>query len=297
MAQGEYEIRAGNVSLTYRIEDDGIILTGGGRLGAALDIPERIADLPVRGIAKKAFLGQNSLQQVTLPACCRYVEEWAFAQCANLKWFACANRELSLGKGVFHNCEAIQNICIGTHEKGDDSYLLAVIPTRMEGEYLLVDKSRGSREWFAKWDKRLAGFLAEPDEEGYMKLALCGEEDIMLNIQEFMSQKRREKCSLCLIRLKHCSHLEGDMRELFVSYLRRLTKGCATEEAWLALFLDFDGDVSYYKVFADTGCLTAENLDAILLDMGQEFAEAKAYLLKYKEAHFAREDVFARFAL
>lgn len=302
MAMGEKEIRIGDVSVSYMTEEDGIILTGGGRIGGCLDIPGEICGHPVKGIAKKAFLGQRTLRRVALPETCRYVEEWAFAQCPNLEVFVCGNKKLMLGKGVFNQCTGLQHVYIGTQEDGtkeerDVAVLLAALACRMEAEYLLVDQNRGSREWFEKWDKRLADFLAQADEDGYMTLALCGEEDIMLNIAQFMSEKRKQKCSMCLIRLKHDSHLSPQMREVFVSYMKELTKGCASQEAWLALFEEFAGDVSYYKVFADIGCVNADNMDAILLDMGQEFAQAKAFLLRYKEEHFEKVDVFAQFAL
>ncbi len=297
MAMGEKDIRIGDAIISYRAEEDGIVLTGARRANGILEIPDVIDGKPVIGIAKKAFVGLTGLRQVILPASCRYVEEWGFAQCTGLELFTAHNSRLQLGKGVFNLCENLQNICIGTEEKNDLSILLATLACRMEAEYLLTDEGRGSREWYDKWDKKLAGFLAESDEDGYMKLALCGEEDIMLNMSQFMEKKRKEKCDLCLIRLKHRSHLSQEMRDCFVSYLKNLTKGQPTEEAWLALFEDFDGDVSYYEVFAKVGCVTADNLDAILLDMGQEFAQAKAFLLKYKEAHFEKVDVFAQFAL
>ena len=297
MAMGEKDIRIGDAVISYRIQEDQVVLTGAGRAGGILEIPDTIDGLPVIGIAKKAFVGLPGLRQVFLPASCRYVEEWGFAQCTNLELFVCANQKLKLGKGVFNLCENLQNICIGTEEKNDMSILLATLACRMEAEYLLTDESRGSREWYDKWDKKLAGFLAESDEDGYMKLALCGEEDIMLNMSQFMAQKRKQKCDLCLIRLKHDTCLSGQMRECFVSYMKKLTKGQPSEEAWQALFEDFDGDVSYYEVFAEVGCVTQDNLDAILLDMGQEFAQAKAFLLRYRESHFEKPDVFAQFAL
>lgn len=297
MALGEKEIRVGNSNIRYQIEQQGAVITSGQRVGSFLEIPETIEGVPVISIAKKAFLGQNSLREVIIPKYCNAIEEWGFAQCSNLTYFYAKNEQLTLGKGVFNDCGNIQNICIGSEQKDDLSVLLAMLPCKLEGEYLLMDKTRGSREWFEKWDKRLLGYIRESDEDGYMKLALCGEEDIMLNIPEFMSEKRKQKCYLCLIRLKHASHLSEEMNHAFVGYLKHLTKGCETEEAWQALFTLFEGDTSFYEVFADIGCITQDNLDAVLIDMGQEFAQAKAFLLRYKETHFEKTNVFDRFAL
>lgn len=294
---GEKEIRVGDTNITYKVEEQGAVIISGQRVGGFLKLPEMIEDRPVIAIAKKAFLGQSSLREVILPKSCQRIEDWGFAQCSNLTSFYAPNHQLVLGKGVFNHCESIRNICIGTPEKEDTSVLLALLADKLDGEYLLTDQSRGSREWFEKWDRRLFSYLKEPDDDGYMKLALCGEEDIMLNIPEFMAEKRKQKCFLCLIRLKHASHLSEEMRNAFVTYLKNLTKGCETEEAWQALFTQFDGDTSYYEVFADIGCITKDNLDAVLMDMGQEFAEAKAFLLRYRQEHFQKADVFEMFSL
>jgi hypothetical protein len=51
-------------------------------------------------------------------------------------------------------------------------------------------------------------------------------------------------------------------------------------------------------MFADMGCITAENVDDMLLDMDENHAEAKAYVMNYKQENFAGgKDAFDMFVL
>lgn len=299
MALGQASIQIDGISFYYQKQEDYIVLTGAARLSGFVTLPERIEELPVKIIEKKAFLGQGALRQITVPKTVILVREWGFAQCRNLEKVILLGKanEIEIEKGAFVADEKLSQICVGTEEETDAASLLACSANRLSAEYLLTDRGRGSKDWFQKWDRKLSEFLAESDEEGYSKLALCGEEDIMLNIPQFMAEKRMQKAALCLIRLFHNENLESNRKEEFQSYILRYTKGCKTQEAWEVLLKEFIKEIAYLKLFADLGGVSADNIDEALIDLGSEFAEAKGFLLRYKEEHFAKKDAFAGFAL
>lgn len=301
----ERSIEHQGVTLYYQIMEERersfVTITGCSRLKSTLTVPATIEKLPVERIEKKAFLGQESLLRLTVPESVNYIGDWAMSQCRCLTQVYLLNSNVQFGKGILEGCKAIREIYLKEEieEKSvrDLAILLGLLVNSLSGEYLLNDTQRGSREWFTQWDLRLAAHLAESDEDGYMKLALCGEEDIMLDMSEFIAENKRRKAGLCLLRLCHDTNLESGLRQVFADYLVQRTKGCETEEAWQALFLDFAGDVEYYETFAKTGAVHENNVEAILLEMGQQFAEAKAFLLKYREENFAKKDFFDQFVL
>lgn len=299
MLEKEQSVQIDGNTFYYIVEEDFAVITGANRLGGFVTVPEYLAGANVGAIGKKAFLGQNALRQITLPKTVTRVMEWSFAQCRNLEKviFLADAGELAIEKGAFGLDEKLRDICIGQAEETDASCLLACATNRLLAEYLLTDRLRGTKDWYGKWDKRLCDFLSEDDEDGYSKLALCGEEDIMLDVSQFMEKKRQQKAGLCLLRLMHDSHLTMPMKAVFEKYILSHTKGCESQEAWDVLLQDFISDISYVKLFADLGGITEDNIEEALCDLGADFAEAKGFLLSYKESHFAKKDVFAGFAL
>lgn len=265
--------------------------------------------IPVAVIGKKAFLGVTGLRQVILPETLALIEDWAFAQCDHLITVVVRRENtaelsnghasrVSFGKGVFDDCARLEDICIGTEKRDTCSVLLGAVPYRLNAEYLLRDIDIGSTGWYNKWDNQLSAFLDESDDEGYTNVVLCGEEDIQRSKSEFVSDKRRRKSALCLMRLLYDDGLPDSAlsKEKFSDYIRNHCKGAETEEAWEVLLSDFGDRMEYYNLFAELGCVTGDNIDAMLLDMGEQHTEAKAYLIEYKHAKLGG-DIFDAFAL
>ena len=205
--------------------------------------------------------------------------------------------QLYFGKGVFDKCNKLQDICLGYERPDDLSALLGSVIYRMPAEYLLRDKELGQAGWFEKWDQCLSVFLNEPDLDGYTDMVLCGEEDIFYKEPDFAIHKRKKKASLCLLRLMHDSNLKESLRQKFQDYLLQHTKGCTGDEAWQVLLDEYGESVSYFKLFADLGCVTKDNIEGMLSDMGQQYAESKAFLLNYKQTRLKQSDVFSMFDL
>lgn len=270
--------------------------------------------LPVTAIGKKALLAATDLRQVTLPFTMRLLDDWAFAQCENLLQIIVQQPEnqtpdastwmengydihIEFGKGVFDDCIHLDDICIGTGKRDTLSALLGAIPYRLQAEYLLRDNDIGSRHWFAKWDNSLSALLDEDDEEGYTNMVLCGEEDIQRSMPDYIADKRRRKSGLCLLRLLHDDRLESYYRKKYQDYIVKHCKGQKTEEAWEVILSDFGDRLEYYNILADLGCITEDNIDAMLLDMGEQHAEAKAYLIDYRHRSLGGGDIFSSFEL
>lgn len=296
------EIKAGTYNLVVMIDGE-VTVTGFEGAGSRLIIPESIEvdgqNMCITHIAPKAFFANKELQQAYLPASVTHIGDWAFASCENLKEFTCLNRGAmsSLGRGVFDNCHRIENVLVGYEEKDDLSALMAAIIDRMPAEYLLRDEDIGNDNWFLKWDQCLSTYLNEPDIDGYTDLVLCGEEDIFYNEPDFAMNKRRKKCSLCMLRLIYSSAISEETRKKYTDYILSHNKGCETEEAWDEILANHGEDTAYYKLLFDIGGIKKDNIDDMLEDMGEYHAEAKAYMLAIKQEHFSVADFFDEFEL
>lgn len=282
-----------------------VVIEGFSGGGSKLYIPDIMEidgeSIPVTALEKKAFLGAGSLREVSLPHSLVELSDWAFAQCPHLHTVVFRELEqfnqLKLGRGVFSECPKITYICIGSEEKNALAVLLGAVLYRMDAEYLLNAEDVGLDTWFAKWDQCLESFLTQDDSEGYINMVLCGEEDLSASADEYVKDQRKKKAALCMLRLQYEDLLGEESKQIFVNYLRNHTKGCETEEAWEVILSEFGDEIDYFKLFAKLGCIHEQNIDAMIADMGELHAEAKAYLIGYKQDNFAKQDFFAGFDL
>lgn len=162
--------------------------------------------------------------------------------------------------------------------------LLAATVTMLDAYYLLDLQRAGTSEWLEKWDTKLQSVLHTPDQEGYISQSVYGEEDyIGTDLEEYISERRREKVRLAYLRLLHPQALPPALKEELETYLRSLTKGQPGEEAWLVLKQEHSSHSEYYKLFANLRCITEDNCDAILEDIGEDNPEMKAFFLKHRQ--------------
>lgn len=185
-------------------------------------------------------------------------------------------------------------ICDGT----EVSRLLAVAATRMEDPHLFRIEEAGTAEWLKKWDARMLVLMHEDDNEGYDKQVLAGEEDYERTDRvRYRNLKRQAKVRLALLRLLHPCGLPEETREELEDYLRAHTKGCPFEETWEVVLHEFGDDKEYYELFARLGCVTEDNFDGLLQDIGDGHTEMKAYLMRYKEEQLGYKDFFDELSL
>lgn len=255
-------------------------------------IPEQVEGLAVTGIGKKAFLSKKSLRKVLLPDTVKEIGDWAFAYCDNLELVEAPCRDIRFGKAVFLECNSLKAFTIRERSR-TTAALLAAAVTRLEAYYLLDIHEAGSREWLSKWDARMLTVIRKPDQEGFSKQVLCGEEDYgSTDLGAYINNKRKEKVRLMLIRLLHPKGLEGQVREELQDYLRSHTKGCSSEETWQVVLGEHGDDRAYYQLFGEIGCLTEDNFEGILRDIGEEYSEMKVYFMRYKEEKIGYGDFF-----
>lgn len=282
-------------SLYYRIENEQIIITRFQGTASEVHLPEQVEGMPVTRIDKKAFLSRKNLRRVSLPDSMEEIGDWAFAYCGGLKEVRLPGREMRFGRAVFKECGSLAKLT-GTRAQGE---LLAAAVTAFDAYYLLDLQAAGSREWLAKWDNRLMAMMQTPETEGYSRQVLCGEEDYgSTDLAAYTSGRRKQKVRLAFLRLLFSDSLSNDNRAMLEAYLRGHTKGSPSgEEAWQVILEEHGDDRAYYSLFAELGCITEENFDRSLADIGEEHPEMKAFFLRYKEEKLGVKDFFEELEL
>lgn len=296
-----FEEETGGVRLTCRAGRGGVCIAACQGAGQYLEIPGRIRGLEVTEIGKKAFLSDKNVRELVLPDKIGEIGDWAFAHCAHLERVWIPRRDIRFGRGVFKDCGKLSQILFTGQEKaeasGKLSGLLAMAPVMLEAEYLLSPMEAGEEIWLAKLDARLVTLLERPDREGYSRQVLCGEEDLMASLELYLEERRKQKARLCYHRLFNDYGLKEELRETLSAYLRENTKGCGSGASWEVLLKEHGDKKEYYQIFAKAGCITEDNFQALLGDMGERFLEMKAWLMRYQAEHGKQEDFFAGFSL
>lgn len=279
-------------SLYYETEPDGVRILRYQGFGSQVTVPEQIEGFPVKKIGKKAFLSRKNLRRVILPDSVEEIGDWAFAYCDRLWEAFLPDRAVRFGKAVFLECSGLKRIVAGD-EEAFPAELLAAAVTVMDAPYLLDMEAAGTDEWLEKWDARLAGVLHASDQEGYSRQILCGEEDYgSTDLDAYTSGRRRVKAALSFLRLLFPRGLSESLKQELEEYLRSHTKGEAGEEAWQVILKEHGTHREYYRLFAELSCVTEENLNGILADIGETYPEMKAFFLRYREEKLAVTDFF-----
>lgn len=294
----EYRIPGGSLYyevMGYPEGESSVRITRLQGLAGEVVIPGQIDGCLVKDIAKKAFLSKKNLRKVTVPASVEMVGDWAFAYCDSLTAvvFEAGKDALNFGRAVFLECKNLRFLYVNG---GDETTaaLLAAAVTTADAPYLLDASEAGSIEWLGKWDARMLAVLRSADSEGYSKQVLCGEEDYgSTDAVAYESGRRRLKVRLLLLRLLYPRGLSGEHRRELEGYLRNHTRGCEHEETWQVVLTEHGEESAYYRLFAELGCISEENFQSLLSDVGDGYPELKAYLMRYKEEKLGYQDFFA----
>lgn len=297
----------------YTISERGVTITGYEGKKMELLVPDSINGIPVCAIGKKAFFNTAGVYRIYLPDTLEEIGDWAFAHCRDLEEVYIPRKEYILGKALFVECEKLKRICLTESEKtrlsqtreAEDAIrgfgtLLASTCGILDAGYLFQTTMVDDKEWLSLWDARVLTILREDDMEGYTKLLLCGEEDYGSrenNLDFFLEEKRKRKVRLAFLRLLYDKELAEDNKKELREYLQSHTKNCDSEETWLVLKEEHGEDMAYIGLFADVGCLTLDNFDSALLDLGEEHPQMKAFLMRYKEEKLGGNDFFESLSL
>lgn len=309
-------IEINGIQLSYEVRKKGICIKESSGRGSLITIPESVlvdgTEIKVTEIGKKAFLGNKSLREVILPKTIVEIDDWAFSQCAHLRKIVVPalfdrspGNRFNLGRRVFEGCSELTQMCADKDENGPLSYLCAALVSRLPAEYLLWDDDIGSRHWYEKWDLALTGFILRKDNEGYTDTVLCGEEDISYDgigsvdgellgeTYEYVKKVSKNKSFLCLLRLVHDVMMDDAARDVYCRYITNHKRGVGNEAAWLALVEDVGDELEFYKAYSLVAESSAEELSQMIAQMGEDKAQAKAYLISLRP----KEDAFGLFDL
>ena len=272
-------------------------------VGQQVCIPSLIDQKPVTAIERKAFLSCKTIKEITLPDTIEEIGDWAFAHAEQLRMITIPHRALTKGKEFFLGCKRLREIVLCGSDRCSDCGLgrmLALAVTVLH-DYVLFDPPEvGTDAWVRRWDEKLLDLIELDDLDGFEELWTCGEEDYEgkdYDIQSYPVEKRKMKLRVVYFRLLHPYKLSADMDNRLQEYLRRHTKGTQTPEAWELIVEEHPQELAYYQIFAASGGITEQNFDSLLEDLRDSSAEIRAYLLRYKEEHFAAKDAFAAFEL
>lgn len=299
--------------IKYSVVDDCIMIVEYRGRDISLTVPVSIEGKPVTIIGKKAFLAAKELKEIALPENINIIQDWAFASCRNLKVITLPKRKIEIGQGILKDCDKLSRIVPteGDNKKDADtsylpekkyriedevSFLLAAAMSRLDAFYLFNPQDAGSESWLEQWDAKMRSLMDSDDTEGFSKMLLCGEEDYGSrenNLDYYVEQRRRFKVRLAMLRLMHDIGLKTSVKNMLLTYLKSHTKGEESEETWRVVLEEHGDEREYYQFLLDNGCITKENIDAVLDDMGENHAEMKAYLINYRGTHFQNEDAFA----
>jgi len=283
---------------------------------AEVHVPEKIDGIAVKALAKKAFLSRKNLKNVFLPESLEEVGDWAFAYCTGLENVYLPKKNIKLGSGVFMECPKIRKIYTyeakeaermpaginGSGETGrkmekDQTAALLAAAVALDAEYLLDMEEAGTEQWIWKWDARMKTIMEMEDGDGYTKMILCGEEDYGCSLEEFIKNKRKNKVRLAMLRLLNPIGLSEENETLWKKYLLEHTKGCLSEETWEVILKEHGYEEEYFQLFADIGGIREENFDGLLIDMGENYAEMKAFFISCKERLMGGKDFFDAMSL
>ncbi len=287
----------GGGQLAYVPYKNGIAIKRYRGIAAKVKVPDTIDEKPVTAVEKKAFLSCKTIKEISLPDTIEEIGDWAFAHAEHLRTVTIPNRAFLRGKELFLGCVRLKEIRIRTREELRDlglGRMLAMAVTVLHDYFLFEPLEVGSDAWIARWDAKLTDLIRLDDLDGFEELWTCGEEDYEgkdYDIKSYPVEKRKMKLRIVYFRLLHPYKLAPAIERELKDYLK------ASREAWDIIMEEHADDLEYYKLFADSGCITEENFDILLTDLADKGAEIKAYMLKYKEEHLKTSDVFSAFEL
>lgn len=288
-----------NGILSYIIEDNKVYIMGFEGAGLSLVIPETIEGTDVCVIGKKAFLGNRSLQHITLPGTIEWIGDWAFGNCTQLRRMEFPHRPIRLGKGLFTKDERLYEITCSSGEKkiAFPGRLLAAAVTLLDAEYLLDMTQAGSTEWYGQFDNRLLAMLMEPTENALKDLVYCAEEDMGAKQEACLEAQACRKASMALLRLAYSEGISEKLEETLKTVLLD-KEGIQTRAAWKAV-KEADGkeQTLFLDMILKLNGIREENLSAVLEDLGDTHVELKAHLLRAWEQQKEQTHTWDRFML
>lgn len=261
-------------SCRYETTDDGICLCGFGGHIYELVIPDSIDGKHVVSVAKKAFLGAKSLKYVSLPNTVRAIGDYAFSACSLLEDFEIRNgicEDFRWGQNVFSKSNALISLSIWDEISSE---LSALGTTLMDAQYLLNSAS----DFYEQFDTRLFTILNKADDEGFVFMVLCGEEDLTADIDEFKEASRKKKAYLCACRLIYDAGLSAKNRECLIDYLKAHTCGCKSEAAF-EILVENSEKIEFQDLLFEYEMINNNNFERVLNRLSDRYPVLKSRVI------------------
>lgn len=244
-------------------------------------------------IERKFHMSDSSLTELVFKGTDTHLGDWAFSKCRNLRevTFKQAYTPGMFGRGVFEGCDRLERITFSGFSE-DASRLLANVVSHLKVSHLLTADDVGEKSWFEKWDLALKISLDTNDAEGSIAAALCGEEDISYDgigsvdgempgeTGDFVKNAAKEKCMLCLLRLRYDEYLGDEFRKYLCDYLKSRSLGEGDGYAWSALKDLVGDDLTYYRLYLDAVCPDRKSLSLMTDDLDAGHVAVKSFLIR-----------------
>ena len=128
--------------------------------------------------------------------------------------------------------------------------------------------------------------------------SLCGEEDYgSTDLEAFLRTKRQKKVRLAMLRLLCGERLSGGLQAYLERYLKTHTKGCRSEESWQVVLEEGETHPEYVHLFLQLGCVTRENIEAMIGQMREDQPQLRAAFLRYRQERLEAGGFFAGLSL
>ena len=106
---------------TYRIEDEGAVITGYSGTETDVVVPEELGGEEVVEIGQEAFRGSTSIVSIELPDTLEMIGEGAFEDCLKLRQVVIGGGVI--GESAFRNCPSLSELDLGeTEEIGESAF-------------------------------------------------------------------------------------------------------------------------------------------------------------------------------
>lgn len=255
-------------------------------------------------IAKKAYLGDNTLIDIAIPEDVKRIEDWAFAQCGRLKSILLSDNIEYIGRNIFAGCDALDEIRVYGFECAFDGYTITYISQMLAaamkyfgynaGEWL---KDIGSSAWFDNWDESCDSYIKEQDDIGFMPFLAGGEEDYSDSEHERMlysykTRKRKVKTLLRRLALKKAFPINDYRMSAWREYLNS-----AYEPLVDVLKEDNIHVHDDVRICVDEGVIMLNDMKSLINVIPEECVELRAIIMNYLENVNNNEDIWNEFEI
>lgn len=297
-----------NGYISYTVNNEGVQIEEYSGKDLIVTIPQLVDGMNVTRIKKKAFLSSRFVKEIHLPSTVDSIEDYAFARCRKLEKIYLPYVDLNLGQDIFKDCDTLDYIfdANSISNSEDVAFLLAKTLNGLDAFFLFDLKNAGSDEWLSHLDSTIDMRMRKDDMEDFSKMILCGEEEVVCssdgtiedsNPATYKSNRVKEKIRIAFMRLLHSYKINEELKDMLVKYLCDHTKGAKSEETWAVLQNEHGDEQKYYELLINIDAINKNNLNEILVDMGNAHTEMKSFLIRHFEDVKEDTDVFAEFEL